>query len=182
MGNRKNVLSRWYGDKYGENKKKPREPFRGTPQFTFDQLYITPFTHRRAADDLGNIIYSPIPDINLEPTGILVMDDWLWHLREGRSDVAEFCRQYNARTSDLDSLVFLLTGMSNFDFRTKWQLRTSDALLRYTKMNVEEIAQRSGHGSRSNMYFTYERELNLSPTERRRALRQKDDVGRYIIQ
>lgn len=155
MRNRKNVLSRWYDDKYGENKKKPRKPFRGTPQFTFDQLYITPFTHRRAADDIGNI-YSPIPDTNLEPTDILVMDDWLRHLSEERSDVAEFCRQYN--------------------------VRTSDALLRYTKMSVEEFAQHSDHSSRSNMYFTYERELNLSPTDSRRAIRQKDGVERHIIQ
>lgn len=42
------VKDRWYGDhKYRHGRElKPRE-FKGTPQFTFDELYITPFTHRR---------------------------------------------------------------------------------------------------------------------------------------
>lgn len=184
MGNRKNVLDRWYGDNHrspNAEARKPRAPFRGTPQFDFEQLYISPFTHRRSADEEGNIIYRPVGERNLAPTGVAVMDDWLRHLAEGRADLAAFCARYNARTSDLDSLVFLLTGMSNLEFRTRWQLRTADALLRYTKMSVEDIARRCGMGTRNNMYFIYEREFNLSPTERRRQLREKGDVGRFAI-
>lgn len=182
MGNRKNVLDRWYGDNHrspNAEARKPRAPFRGTPQFDFEQLYIPPFTHRRSADEDGNIVYRPVGERNLAPTGVAVMDDWLRHLAEGHADLAAFCARYNARTSDLDSLVFLLTGMSNLEFRTRWQLRTADALLRYTKMSVEDIARRSGMGTRNNMYFIYEREFNLSPTERRRQLREKGDVGRF---
>lgn len=43
------VKDRWYGDhKYRHGRElKPRE-FKGTPQFTFNELYITPFTHHRA--------------------------------------------------------------------------------------------------------------------------------------
>lgn len=184
MGNRKNVLDRWYGDNHrspNSEARKPRALFRGTPQFTFDQLYISPFTHRRSADEYGNIVYRPVGERNLAPTGVEVMDDWLRHLAEGHADLAAFCARYNARTSDLDSLVFLLTGLSNLEFRTRWQLRTADALLRYTKMSVEDIARRSGMGTRNNMYFIYEREFNLSPTERRRQLREKGDVGRFAI-
>lgn len=184
MGNRERVLDRWYGanrrSPYAAERK-PRAPFQGTPQFAFDDLYITPFTHRRTTDEFGNVVYYPIEGRNLAPTGVAVMDDWLRHLHEGRADVAAFCARYNARTSDLDSLVFLLTGLSNLDFRTRWQLRTADALLRYTKMSVEDIARRSGMGTRNNMYFIYEREFNLSPTERRRQLREKGDVGRFAI-
>lgn len=184
MGNRQNVLDRWYGGytrSAFREAKKPRAPFHGTPQFTFDQLYITPFTHRRTSDEFGNVVYYPITDINLSPTGVEVMDDWLQHLHKGNADLGAFCARYNARTSDLDSLVFLLTGLSNLDFRTRWQLRTADALLRYTKMSVEDIARRSGIGSRNNMYFVYEREFNLSPTERRNQIREKGDLGRFII-
>ena len=57
--------------------------------------------------------------------------------------------QYDARTSDIDSMVFLLTGMSNQAFRAKWQIHTADLLLRYTKMGVAEVAQRSGMGTRT---------------------------------
>lgn len=184
MGNRKNVLDRWYGAGHRSSDseaRKPRAPFRGTPQFDFEQLYIAPFTHRRSADEQGNIVYRPVEERNLAPTGVAVMDDWLRHLADGRTDLAAFCARYNARTSDLDSLVFLLTGMSNFEFRTRWQLRTADALLRYTKMSVEDIARRCGMGTRGNMYFIYEREFNLSPTERRRQLREKGDLGRFAI-
>ena len=35
--------------------------------------------------------------------------------------------------------------------------------------------------TRGNMYFIYEREFNLSPTECRRQLREKGDVGRFAI-
>ena len=60
-------------------------------------------------------------------------------------------------------------------------LRTADALLRYTKLPIADIAARSGMGTRGNMYFIYEREFNLSPTDRRDQLREKGDLGRYII-
>lgn len=62
MGNRKNVLDRWYGDNRRSSDseaRKPRAPFRGTPQFDFEQLYIAPFTHRRSADEQGTSSIGP---------------------------------------------------------------------------------------------------------------------------
>ena len=183
MGNRTKVTDRWYGgrSRVTDIERKPREPFRGTPQFTFEQLYISPFTHRRDTDQYGNVGYYPMEAPNLAPTGVAVMDDWLRHLHRGQSDVAEFCTRYNARTADIDSLVFLLTGMTNQELRTRWQFRTADDLLRYTDMHIADIARLSGMGTRGNMYFLYERDHDLSPTDRRRQLRQKGDLGRYII-
>ena len=184
MGNRARVLDRWYGRNNRRSgwraAKTPRGAFTGVPQYKFEDLYISPLTHKRSADADGNIIYVPIePARNMTPTGIKVMDNYLQHLARGESDVTEFCKQYNARTSDIDGMVFLLTGMSNQAFRAKWQIHTADLLLRYTDMGVAEVARRSGMGTRTNMYFIYERELDTSPTERRNALRQKGDVGRY---
>ena len=177
-------MDRWYGgDKrstYG-TPKTPREPFKGTPQFSFEGLYITPFTHERTTDEYGNVVYYPIKGKDMTPTGFAVMDDYLQHLSMGKADISDFCARYNARTADIDSLVFLLTGLPNLDFRTRWQMRTADLLLRYTNMGVVEIARRSGMGTRNNMYFIYERELNCSPTERREAIRKSGDLGRFII-
>ena len=186
MGNRARVLDRWYGRNNRRSgwraAKTPRAAFTGVPQYKFEDLFISPLTHKRSADADGNIIYVPIePARNMTPTGIKVMDNYLQHLARGESDVTEFCKQYNARTSDIDGMVFLLTGMSNQAFRAKWQIHTADLLLRYTDMGVAEVARRSGMGTRTNMYFIYERELDTSPTERRNALRQKGDVGRFSI-
>lgn len=184
MGNRERVMNRWYGREKGlgwREPKQPRAPFIGTPQFTFEALYISPFTHERTTDQYGNVVYYPVAEKDFAPTGVEVMDDYLRHLYRGEADIAAFCAKYGARTADLDSLVFLLTGMPNLEFRTRWQLATADALLRYTKMPVADIATRSGMGTRGNMYFIYEREFNQSPTERRNAIREKGDLGRFAI-
>lgn len=180
-GNRANVMNRWYGrDKDGYRHQKPRVPFKGVPQYSFDDLYITPFTHAFTADDMGRTGYTPI-ERNLTPTGIHVFDAYLQALHRDHSDIADFCDRYNARTSDLDGLIFLLTGMANQDFRNRRILHTADLLLRYTDMTVEEIARRSGAGTRTNLYFIYERDLNTSPTTRRNALRKPGECGRYKI-
>ena len=93
------VKDRWYGDhKYRyERKLKPRE-FKGVPQFTFDELYITPFTHRRHYSEDGRLSYIPL-ERSLQPTGIRVMDDFLRSLSAGCTDVTTFCERYGARTN-----------------------------------------------------------------------------------
>ena len=180
-GNRANVMNRWYSRGNDSLRHQtPRTPFKGEPQYTLEKLFITPFTHAFTADDMGRTGYTPI-ERNLTPTGIHILDAYLQALHRGHSDIADFCDRYNARTSDLDGLIFLLTGMSNQEFRNRWILKTADLLLRYTDMTVEEIARRSGAGTRTNLYFIYERDLNTSPTARRHALRKPGEKGRYKI-
>lgn len=180
-GNRTNVMNRWYNrSQDGLRRQTPRTPFKGDPQYTLDQLFITPFTHAFTADGMGRTGYTPI-ERSLSPSGIHILDAYLQALHRGHSDIAQFCERFSARTSDLDGLVFLLTGMTNQDFRNRWILKTADLLLRYTNMTVEEIARRSGAGTRTNLYFIYERDLNTSPTARRQALRKPGELGRYKI-
>ena len=106
-GNRSNVMNRWYGrDKDGLRHQTPRRPFKGEPQYTLDQLFITPFTHAFTADDMGRTGYTPV-ERNLTPSGIHILDAYLQALHRGHSDIADFCDRYNARTSDLDGLIFL---------------------------------------------------------------------------
>lgn len=178
-GNKKNVLNRWGGRK-DRKARTPRKPFKGKPQYMLDDLYISPFTHELSTDEVGRRGYLPM-EKNMTPTGIKVMDEYLLSLHKGMTDITTFCDRYGAKTADLDGMVFLLTGMGNLQFRACWMVRCADDLLRYTDMEVAEVARRCGAGSRGNLYFIYERDLNCSPTDRREALRRDGDLGRYKI-
>lgn len=174
-------MNRWYGSGEGRSySQTPRKPFKGEAQFTFDDLYITPFTYELTADELGRTGYTPLKR-NMSPSGINVLDEYLQALSEGQSDIGGFCDRHNAKTADLDGLVFLLTGMSNVDFRNRWIVRCADELLRHTDMKMPEIARRCGAGTRGNLYFIYERELDCSPSRRRTELRKPGDLGKYRI-
>ncbi len=88
---------------------------------------------------------------------------------------------FGSDTEDLDALIFILTGMSGPDFRMAYQLRLVDDLLRYTDLPLAEVARRSGFGSHTNFCVVIRRERKQTPTERRMALRQKGDAGRYRV-
>ena len=49
------VKERWYGD----HKYRHRRELKGESLFTFDELYITPFTLRRYSED-GRVTYVPV--------------------------------------------------------------------------------------------------------------------------
>lgn len=110
------------------------------------------------------------------------MDDFLRSLSAGRTEVTTFCKRYGARTSDIDSLIFLLTGMRGIDFRQAYQLRLADELLRFTSLGVVDIARHCGFGSRTNLYFAYQRDLCTTPSDRREQLRQQGDEDSYKIE
>lgn len=110
------------------------------------------------------------------------MDDFLRSLSAGRTEVTTFCERYGARTSDIDSLIFLLTGMRGIDFRQAYQLRLADELLRFTSLGVVDIARHCGFGSRTNLYFAYQRDLCTTPSDRREQLRQQGDEDSYKIE
>ena len=92
-----------------------------------------------------------------------------------------FADRHGLRVDDIDSLVFVLTGMRGVDFRQKYQVRIANQLLRYTDMTVAEVAKRSGIGSANNLYLTYKREYNLAPGYRRQRIRQPGDLGRFKL-
>ena len=82
---------------------------------------------------------------------------------------------------DIDSLVFVLTGMCGVDFRMAFQVRMADELLRYTDLGMADVSKRAGFGSANNLYLTYKREFGIAPGERRQKIRKEGDVGRYIL-
>lgn len=151
------------------------------PQFTLDELYISPFTARRQFSDDGEASYVPLERRGAH-TGIRVFDDYLNYLaRGGSDDMQVFADRHGLRREDVESLVFVLTGMRGIVFRSAFQVRMADDLLRYTDMMMPEVAQRSGIGSANNLYLTYKREFGVAPGVRREQLRQKGDVGRFRL-
>ncbi len=49
-----------------------------------------------------------------------MFDAYLYYLSEGNSDLKAFADQHGLRRDDIDSMVFILTGMRGVDFRLKF--------------------------------------------------------------
>ena len=150
------------------------------PQFTFKELFIMPFTQTRRDSEEGVVSYVPI-ERNLTPTGIHIFDAYLQYLADGGSDLQAFVDRYGMRRNDIDSLVFVLTGIKGVDFRLQYQRWTAWYLLLYTDMTIADVAKRSGIGSANNLYLTFKRDYNLAPGYYRNQHRKNGDVGRYKL-
>ena len=157
----------------------PRE-LKEEPQFKFKDIYISPLRQKRHYAEDGYVSYVEM-NRNTSPTGIRIFDAYLNYLTDGGSDLQEFAERHGLRRDDIDSLVFVLTGMRGVDFRMKYQVLMADQLLRFTDMTVAEVSRRAGFGSANNLYLTYKREFNIAPGYRRPMLRQEGDVGRYKL-
>lgn len=171
----RNDLGRWNFPR----KMKPRQ-YLGTPQFTVDDLYTPPFTKRREYNPDGTGSYKPI-ETERRTTGVTVMDEYVRYLLTGHSSISDFAAKYGLRPDDIDSMVFILTGMRGVDFRMALQIRLADDLLRYTDMELGEVARRSGFGSANNLYLTYKREFGVAPGKRRAAIRNRLDLHRFKL-
>lgn len=150
-----------------------------TPQFTLDALYISPFTARRSFDDNGTPVYTPIDRLT-RPSGIDLLDRYVQHLTAGGRRET-FCRLTGLTTGELNTFVRLLTGLTAPEFTRQYSLRLAADLLRFTDMDVREVARRSGFNGVAT-FHRYTRKLhNVTPQEYRRHLRQKGDAGRYRV-
>lgn len=150
------------------------------PQFKFNDIFISPLRQKRVFSPDGYVSYV-LMERNTSPTGIRLFDAYLLYLTDGNSDLQAFASKHGLRRDDIDSLVFVLTGMRGVDFRMKYQVLMADQLLRFTDLTVAEVSRRAGFGSANNLYLTYKREFNLAPGLRRPLLRQEGDVGRYKL-
>lgn len=148
------------------------------PQFPLDEIYITLFSERRVYAPDGTIHYEPIPQ-RAADTGVELLDDLRRMLSEGKSNLKAFGEGYGLTPSDVNGLVLALTGMEAITFRIAWQMRRVDELLRYTDLSIEEVARQSGVGSTTNLFYACHRDFHCSPSQRRRHLRQANDLGRY---
>lgn len=64
------------------------------------------------------------------------------------------------------------TGADVIHYANKW----------FGSLPIAEAAKRCGFGSRTNLYFAYQRDLRTTPSDRREKLRQQGDEGRYRME
>lgn len=150
------------------------------PQFPYKEIYITPFTGRRRIDEDGVVTYEPI-ERNLCPTGVRLLDDFVAHIALGKGNRIAYCQRMGITTAQFSQFLLLLTGAGLSEFCTHLTLRLADDLLRYTDLDISEVASRSGVGTGVNLFYVFRRVYNCSPTDRRRALRKRGDLGRYSV-
>ena len=131
-------------------------------------------------DEDGNISYVPIQR-NLSPTGINIVDEYLRYMASGKMNVTDFTKPRGLLTEEIGIVRFVLTGIRGLRFRQLYQIKFVDELLRYTDLSFAEIAKRTGLGTPYYMYICLRREYDMSATERRKYLRQRGDLGRYVF-
>lgn len=155
---------------------------RVSPQFSIDDLYISPFKMRRAFNpETGRPYYEPI-ERHLKPTGVSVLDDFLLQICEGRLfSRKEFAAKYSATEDELNGFCKLLTGMGTGDLYNELRKRLIDDLLRYTQLPMSTVAQRSGFKSNAALTTFVRTHHRSSPSSRRLQLRQRYDAGKYSI-
>lgn len=66
---------------------------------------------------------------------------------------------------NIDSLVFVLTGMCVIDFSMVFQVKMADDMLRYTNLGMADVSKRAGFGSANNHHLTYKREFGIATSE-----------------
>lgn len=155
---------------------------RVTPQFSIDDLYISPFTKCRAYDpDTGKPYYKPM-ERNLKPTGVQVLDDMLLKISNGNFvSRKDFAAKYSVTEDDLNGFCKMLTGMGTGDLYCELRKRLIDDLLRYTQLPMSTLAKRSGFNSNAALTTFVHTHHRCSPSSRRTQLRQRHDAGRYGI-
>lgn len=150
------------------------------PQFTFEELYVSPLTRQRGFDEEKlEVIYVP-RDLKVTYTGVEILEDVRTVLRQYRHPRV-LCRQWGIATVELHYLLRLLTGMDTNTLYMAWRQRQTDELLRYTNLSLQKIASTLRLQSTMALYRFVSGYSGQSPTARRRSLRQKGDVGRYAL-
>lgn len=147
------------------------------PQFTVEDLFVTPFTKQRRYHEDGTAEYFDVPDTRLR-TGLDVFDEMITLLRSGKRSARKLVKDLGVDRNDINGLTRLLTGLTLREFVAKWQLLTADELLRYTNMKMSKIAEFCGMGS-VGFSRRVSQAYKHSPMSRRRRLRKKNDLGRY---
>ncbi|MBQ8224240.1 MAG: helix-turn-helix domain-containing protein [Bacteroides sp.] len=150
-----------------------------TPQFTLEALYVSPFTARRSFDDNGTTVYNPI-ERRTAPSGIDLLDSYVRHLTTGgRREY--FCRSAGLTTGELSVFLQLLTGLTAVEFSRRYVLRLGTDLLRFTEMDVCDVAHRCGFSDAAIFYRLVRSAYKITPQEYHRRFRKKGDAGRYAI-
>lgn len=153
-----------------------------SPQFTLDDLYISPFTAERYYDDkTGEPIYRPV-ERNITPTRIHMMDAYLQIVCTSKSYTRNTLEQrLGVPLIEFSVMCRLLTGLPQDELHDALRLRLADDLLRYTSLDLRDIAFRCGFSAYSGLSKLFEKKYHCSVSERQKKVRGKNDEGRYRI-
>ena len=153
-----------------------------TPQFSLDELYISPVSAERYFDSVtGQALYRPV-ERNMSPTGIHLMDRFLQIVCLSEHYTVNTLRnKLGVEMREFSVFCLLLTGMEYESLHEAIRLRLADDLLRFTDMEMRDVARRCGYSDYSGLFKLFERKYKRSVGDRQRQLRKRGDVGRWRI-
>ena len=147
-------------------------------KLTVNDLYISPFTARRVYNEDGVMSYVPV-ERNTKPTGQGIIDRLAQEMAAGNTDHLKLAHIMGCTREEFSGFIRVITGMSFADFRRQYIFRFADDLLRYTDLSVDKIARRIGAYSASSLCQQFIEYRHFTPKQRRIALQQPRDAGRY---
>lgn len=150
------------------------------PQFTVQQLFISPFAFQRRYHEDGTYEYVPLPDTRIR-TGFEVFDELITLMGRRILSVQALTTRLGVKGPDLSGLVRIATGLCLSEFISAWQLLMADELLRYTDLRMTEIARFCNMGNGVNFTNRIIRAHHCPPLMRRLELRRTNDLGRFKL-
>ena len=150
------------------------------PQFTVQQLFVSPFATMRRYHEDGTYEYVPLPDTRIH-TGLDVFDEMISLMSRRVCSAGQLAVRLGVKGPDLNGLVRIATGLCLSEFVAAWQLLMADELLRYTDLRMTEIARYCCMGNGVNFTNRIVRAHKCPPLTRRWHLRQKNDLGRFKL-
>ena len=151
-----------------------------SPQFTFDDLFIPPFTKMAQYNRNGGLFYVPLSH-DKQSTGIRILDDFRNFLMSDTRQLKKFCRSRGITIDELSATLLVLTGMNLRTLTTRWYLQTALQLLRYTELPLVDVAALSKLGTPVNLYYACLKEFDCAPGVLRYQLREEGDEGRFEL-
>ena len=150
------------------------------PQFSFEMLYVPPFTKQRGFDpNTLTTIWEPYK-FERKKSGVEMLDAVVDSLIAGRNPHG-LAWQWGVQPAQLNALMAMLTGQSLQDFAISWKIRTAKLLLLHTDMPLEEVMRRSGYTSPTSFSRFIKQNLGLSPIYFRLTQRKNGDLNKYAV-
>lgn len=150
------------------------------PQFSFEMLYVPPFTKQRGFDpNTLTTIWEPYR-FERKKSGVELLDAVVDTLIAGRNP-HHLAWQWGIQPTQLNALTALLTGLALQDFVVKWKLQTARLLLLHTTMPLSEVMQRIGYTSQTSFSRFIKQNLGLSPIYFRLTQRKNGDLNKYAV-
>ena len=148
------------------------------PQFSFDMLYVPPFTKQRGFNsETLNTVWEPFM-FERKKSGVNLLDAVVDCLIKG-NDPRMVAWQNGVKPANLSVMMLLLTGLNLQDFTVKWKVRRIEELLRYTNLTLTEVMTRSGYKSSTTFSRIVKENLGASPIYFRKNSRQRGDLYKY---